>query len=57
MPVEIRELFVRATVPGKDRPGAQPVNAGPQAKAVDHAAVVEECVAAVMRILEKKERR
>lgn len=58
MPVEIREMVVKAIVPPRN-PAQHAAEASVEAKdePVDHAHLVEECVAAVMRVIEKKERR
>jgi hypothetical protein len=58
MPVEIREMVVKAIVPAKNKEvEAQTDAPAEKRKPMDQAKIVEACVAAVMRILEKKERR
>lgn len=59
MPVEIREMVVKAIVPqqeGGPMGAAEGAATQPYAQ-VDHGRVVEECVAAVLKILEKRDRR
>jgi hypothetical protein len=59
MPVEIREMVVKAMVPPQKQ-AAEAEEADPPHKTEEHTdqnQLVEACVAAVMRILEKKERR
>lgn len=58
MPVEIREMVVKAIVPAHPAQAADKEHGsgfmpGPD----DHDRLVEECVAAVMKILEKRDRR
>ena len=57
MPVEIRELVIRATVAARadDVEIENRIEPGPPQ--VDEAAIVQECVRQVMRILRKKEER
>jgi Family of unknown function (DUF5908) len=58
MPVEIREMVVRAMVPSQEGQIVDPEgNTQHHAAPTDHARVVEECVAAVLKVLEKRERR
>ena len=59
MPVEIKEMVVKAFVPaqkqelGDEKGHARPLQSG----GGDHDRLVEECVAAVMKIMEKRDRR
>jgi hypothetical protein len=59
MPVEIREMVVKAIVPPKNVAPQEenPAQGTANDEPLDHAHIVEECVAAVLRIIEKKERR
>jgi Family of unknown function (DUF5908) len=58
MPVEIREMIVKAYVPahGSTAKGAEAKSALP-ANSLATDEIVAQCVAAVMKILEKRERR
>jgi hypothetical protein len=51
MPVEIRELLIRAAVDQKQEPVEQA--AAPEPTGFDREAIVEECVRQVLRILER----
>jgi hypothetical protein len=58
MPVEIREMVVKAIIPSQDHQDAEDAKKMPMLESpMSNAHVIEECVAAVMRILEKRERR
>lgn len=61
MPVEIREMVVKAIVPAKMIENTQEgdKNAIPQIvnDPIDQQELIEACVEAVLRILEKRERR
>ncbi len=58
MPVEIREMIVKAYVPAQNSTAKGEEGKNPlAANAVATDEIVEQCVAAVMKILEKRERR
>jgi hypothetical protein len=55
MPVEIREMVVKAKVPARERrEGEAEDGQNEEATPANQAQLVEACVAAVMKILEKK---
>lgn len=54
MPVEIREMVVKARVPAKDHKEGEQEGHEDAATPVNQAQVIDACVAAVMKILEKK---
>lgn len=54
MPVEIREMVVKARVPAKDHKEGDPESHEEQGSPVNQAQLIDACVAAVMKILEKK---
>lgn len=57
MPVEIRELIIRA-VAASGEPGANLEGSSHASEATDeHSAIVQECVRQVMRILRKEKER
>jgi Family of unknown function (DUF5908) len=63
MPIEIRELVIRATLAsgadersGADEPGADPRGA-PGAAPLDVEAIVQECVRQVLRVLARERER
>lgn len=53
MPLEIKELVIRATVDAGDRDKAPPA----EGKPADRAALVAECVEQVMQILRREKER
>jgi hypothetical protein len=58
MPVEIRELVIRAvTTPESNQTNATGTERTPQLAVEDKAALIQECVRQVMRILQKREER
>ncbi len=58
MPVEIREMVVKAIIPSQETQDADDAKSLPMLESpMSNAHLVEECVAAVMRILEKRDRR
>jgi Family of unknown function (DUF5908) len=58
MPVEIKELVIRAVVDFDTGRGREPGEAGEgQGAAVDQAALVQVCVRQVLRVLEKRPER
>lgn len=54
MPIEIRELVIRATVEDGEKPRQE--NAAPQEQN-DQQQIIEECVEQVLKILERKNER
>ena len=55
MPVEIRELIIRAITTSTSEDGEKPSQA--QASPMDNEAIIQECVRQVISILKKKEER
>lgn len=57
MPVEIRELIIRAVVVPGDEDGGARAPAEADAPEADRAALVQECVRQVLKILERSRER
>lgn len=53
MPIEIRELVIRAVVDPREEPG----HAGPAAAAFDREALIQSCVDETLRILRRTKER
>ena len=57
MPIEIRELIIRAEVDDQSEPDPSENQQGVIRRAVDREAIIEECVQRVLAILEKEKER
>jgi hypothetical protein len=60
MPVEIRELVIRATVtetPSGEDKSKQPIQANPDGPQVDLEEIIQQCVEQVLKILEHQKER
>lgn len=53
MPIEIRELIIKATVTGQDSIGQSPGTSSPERKNL----IIQECVEKVLRILKNNQER